>query len=56
MEDIFPPNSSEDQRSDADQSQIIAGDAHADHTQIIRGMLSNHWGDTSPRVSAPLIF
>ena len=37
MEDFFPPNSSEEQRSDADQSQMIAGDAHVDHTQFIGG-------------------
>ena len=54
MEDFFSPNSSKDQRSDAAQSQIIGGDADADHTQIIGGMQSNYWGDISPRVSAPL--
>ena len=40
---VFSPNSSEDQkpapniiqRSDADQSQIIEGDADVDHSQII---------------------
>ena len=37
MEDFLSPNSSEDQRSDEDQSQIIGGDAGVDHTQIIRG-------------------
>ena len=37
---LFPPNWTEDQRSVADQSQIIAGDAHVDHTQIIGGDIS----------------
>ena len=36
-ERLFSANSSEDQRSDADQSQIIGGDADVDHTQIIGG-------------------
>ena len=40
MEHIFPPNSSTDLRSDAQQSQIIGGDADEDHTQIF-------WGDIS---------
>ena len=43
MKDFFSPNSSEDQktapniiqRSDANQSQIIGGDADVDHSQII---------------------
>ena len=34
---FFSPNSSEDQRSNADQSQIIEGDADVDHNQIIGG-------------------
>ena len=34
---FFFPNSSEDHHSDADQSQIIEGDADVDHTQIIGG-------------------
>ena len=46
---IFSPKSSEDQRSDADQSQIIRGDADVDHTQIIGEIYP-----PSPRVSAPL--
>ena len=38
MVDLFFPNSSGDQRSDSDQSQIIGGgDAAADHTQNIGG-------------------
>ena len=53
----FFPNSGGDLRSDAHQSQIIGGDADVDHTQIIRGIQSNYWGDISPhppRVLAPL--
>ena len=34
MEHLFSPNSSADLSSDAHQSQIIGGDADADHTQI----------------------
>ena len=34
----FSPNSSGDLRSDAQQSQIIGGDADVDHTQIIGGI------------------
>ena len=37
MEGFFSPNSSEDQRSNTDQSQIIGGDADVDHNQIIGG-------------------
>ena len=48
MEHLFSPNSSGDQRSDADQSQIIGGDADVDHTQIIGGIQSSYWGDISP--------
>ena len=56
IEEFFSPNSSEDQktdpniiqRSDADQSQIIGGDADVDHSQIIGGMQSNYWGGISP--------
>ena len=47
MEDFFFPISSKDQRSDADQSQIIGVDADADHTQFIRGIQSNYWGGIS---------
>ena len=54
LEDFFFLNSSEDQRSDAGQSQIIGGDTVVDHTQIIGRIQSNYWGDTSPQVSAPL--
>ena len=47
---LFFPNSSEDQtaapniiqRSDADQSQIIGGDADVDDSQIIGGDISSH--------------
>ena len=48
MEDFLSPNSSEDQCSDADQSQIIGGDADVDHTQIIWGIQSNYWGRYIP--------
>ena len=56
MEDFFPPNSSEDQkpvpntiqRSDADQNQIIGGDANVDHSQVIGGMQSNYLGGYIP--------
>ena len=49
MDDFFSPNSSEDQkaapnviqRSDANQSQIIGGDADVDHSQII-GKIYTH--------------
>ena len=57
MEHFFSPNSSGNLRSDAHQSQIIGGDENEDHTQIIGGIQSNHWGGyipPSPRVSAPL--
>ena len=37
LEHFFFPNSSEDLRSAADQSQIIGGDADVDHSQIIGG-------------------
>ena len=37
MEHFFFPNLSTDQHSDAHQSQIIGGDAHEDHTQIVGG-------------------
>ena len=35
-------------RSDANQSQIIGGDADEDHTQIVVGIQSNYWGVISP--------
>ena len=35
---LFSPNSIGDLRSDANQSQIIRGDADVDHTQIIGGI------------------
>ena len=37
MKHLSPPNSGEDLRLDAHQSQIIGGDANEDHTQIIVG-------------------
>ena len=37
MEHFFSPNSGGDLRSDAQQSQIIGGNADVDHTQIIGG-------------------
>ena len=37
MEHFFPPNSSGNLRSDANQRQISGGDADVDHTQIIGG-------------------
>ena len=37
MEHLSPPNSGEDLRSDAHQSQSIGGDADEDHTHIIGG-------------------
>ena len=48
IEEFFSPNSSEDhknvpniiQRSNADQSQIIGGDADVDHSQTMGGMQS----------------
>ena len=57
MEHFFSPNSIEHLRSDAHQSQIIAGDADVDHTQTIGGIKPNYWGDISPhlpRFLAPL--
>ena len=62
MEDLFSPKSSENQRtapniiqrSGADQSQIIGGDADVDHSQTIAGMQSNYWGDiSSPGFGTP---
>ena len=58
LEDFFYPNLSEDQRSNADQRQIIGGDADVDHTQIIGGdtvkLLGGIYPPPPPRVSAPL--
>ena len=63
MEDLFSSNSSEDQktapniiqRSDADQCQIIGGDADVDHSQIIEwDSVKLLVGIYSSRVSAPL--
>ena len=52
---LFPPNSGEHLRSDAHQSQIIAGDADVDHTQTIGGDKAKLLGGIYlPRVSAPL--
>ena len=39
------------QRSDADLSQIIRGDADEGHSQIIGEMQSNYWGNISPHPS-----
>ena len=58
---VFSLNLSEDQstdpniiqRSDADQSQIIWGDADVDHSQIIGGMQSNYWGGYIPLSPPP---
>ena len=54
---LFYPNSSGNQRSDSDQSQIIGGDAAADHTQNIGRDTLKLFGGYIPsptRVSAPL--
>ena len=45
---LFSPNSSENQRSYAAQSQTIGGDANADQTQIIGGGTVKLLGDISP--------
>ena len=50
MEEFFSPNASEYLRLDADQSQIIGGDADVHHIQIIGGMYP-----PSPQVLAPLL-
>ena len=56
---LFSPNSGEDPRSDAHQSQIIGGDADVHHTQIIGGdtvkLLGEIYPPIPPRVSASLI-
>ena len=49
-----------DLRLDADQSQIIGGDANVHHAQIIGGIQPNYWEEyippsPPPRVSAPLL-
>ena len=57
-ENFFSPNSDRDVRSDANQSQIIGGDADEYHNQIIGGLQSNYWGGYiphPPRVSASLL-
>ena len=54
MEAFFPPNSSEELRSDADQSQIIEGDADVHMLKLLVGYSQIIRGDISPRVSAPL--
>ena len=56
MEHFFSPNSSGHLRSDARQSQIIGGDADADHTQTIGGYSQIIGGIYPPRVSAPLVW
>ena len=48
MEPFFSPKSSGYLRSDAQQSQIIGGDADADHTQIIGRDTFKLLGDISP--------
>ena len=48
MEHIFSPNSGEDLRSDAHQSQIIGGDADEDHAQILGGDISPPPGFGTP--------
>ena len=49
LEGFSSPNLSEDQRSDADQSQIIGGGgADADHTQFVGGDTVKLSGDISP--------
>ena len=51
MEHFFPPNLKEDLRSDAQQSQIIGGEADVDHTQVIGGGIqSTYLGDISPHL------
>ena len=45
---LFPPNSRGDLHSDANQSQIIGGNAHVDHTQIIGGGTVKLLGGISP--------
>ena len=66
MEEFFSPISSEYQkpapnviqRSDADQSQIIGGDADVDHSQITGRdavKLLGGYIPPSPRTSAPLV-
>ena len=51
---FFSPNSSGDLRSDADQSQIITGDADVAILKLLGEIQSNYWGVLSPRVLAPL--
>ena len=48
MEHFFSPNSSGDLRSDADQSQIIAGDADVAVLKLLGEIQSNYWGVISP--------
>ena len=48
MEHFFFPKSSGDLGLDAHQSQIMAGDADKDHTQIIGGDTVKLLGDISP--------
>ena len=55
IEESLSPKSREDQkgpniiqRSDADHSSIIGGNAEVDHSQIIGGMQSNRWGGYIP--------
>ena len=50
MEHFFSSKSSEDLCSDADQSQIIGGDADVDHTQIIGEDTVNLLGGIYPPI------
>ena len=48
MEHFFPPNSSGHLRSDANQSQIIGGDADVHHIQATRGDTAKLLGGIYP--------
>ena len=45
---LFSPNLSEDQRSDADQSQIIGGMQMQTILKLLGGIQSNYWGGYIP--------
>ena len=56
MEHLSSPNSGEDLRSNAHQSQIIGEDADEDHTKFIGGDTVKLLGGIyPPRVAAPLV-